>query len=411
MIHKYVLAIVDNLTKFTVIRATKDTKTTSAIRILEKFVREYGAPTRIITDRGTCFTARRFEEFCERHGIRHTLNSPRHPQANGQVERLNAALVPAIQSNLVEENGRRWDKNLRKIQNDLNEMTNASTDKSPFELVYGYLPRREEGELRKLTRDDESTYCRPKKLQAIARERVLSEQNKMKERHDRNRIRNVDLVVGSIVYMKTAAIATGESTKLSKKYRAPLVVTEKLPGDTYRVSDLKDSARGTRYATTAHVSQLKAWEPENLESDDQLFDRENDLDTSQRDDNANVDNKAQNVQNNVTAICDNRISSETSNRKSAPFESETASAIDESARATAENAKADPHQCDENITKSERAASAATNVPVNVNVNVNQNVKVTDNERTSASVERKSVRVIREPRRSRRLEVRGRATN
>jgi len=36
--NKYVFAIVDNLTKFVTIRAVKDTKTASVIRVLEEFV-------------------------------------------------------------------------------------------------------------------------------------------------------------------------------------------------------------------------------------------------------------------------------------------------------------------------------------------------------------------------------------
>ncbi|GBN42354.1 hypothetical protein AVEN_32016-1 [Araneus ventricosus] len=37
-----------------------------------------------------------------------------------------------------------------------------------------------------------------------------------------------------------------------------MVVTEMLPSDTYRISQL-ESSNGRLYATTAHVSQLQAW--------------------------------------------------------------------------------------------------------------------------------------------------------
>nr|AKD28027.1 pol polyprotein [Glypta fumiferanae] len=265
--NKYVFVIVDNLTKFVIVRAVKNTKTVPVLRILDEFVREYGAPLRIVSDRGTCFTSKQFEQFCDKHGIRHTLNSPRHPQANGQVERWNATLLPAIQGSLIEDEGKSWDMQIRKIQSDLNEMKNASTGKSPFELVYGYVPRRDEGTVRQLAVDEDKMYQQPEKLQNEAKICIESAQQRYKKRYDENRIKNVDFEVGSIVYMRTVPIATGESTKLQPKYRGPLVVTRKIAGDTYHVCDLDDSEKGRRYASTAHASQLKLWKPVSDESD------------------------------------------------------------------------------------------------------------------------------------------------
>lgn len=135
--NKYILVIVDNLSKFVVIRAVRDARAASTVRVLNEFVENYGAPERVVSDRGTCFTSTQFNRFCNDHGIQHTLNSPRHPQANGQVERVNATLVAAIRSNLTDGDGRTWDRGIRSIQLDLNEMRNASTGKSPFEIVYG----------------------------------------------------------------------------------------------------------------------------------------------------------------------------------------------------------------------------------------------------------------------------------
>lgn len=281
--NKYVFVIVDNLTKFAIVRAVRDVKIAGVLRILEEFVREYGAPLRVISDRGTSFTSKQFEQFCQKHGIKHTLNSPRHPQANGQVERWNATLLPAIQSSLVEDEGRTWDRRIRDIQTDVNEMRNASTSRSPFELVYGYIPRRSEGELRQFAIEDESTYTQPVDLQRAATERILSEQEKYKQRYDASRAKNVHFRVGDIVYMKTVPSATGESTKLHPKYRGPLVINKMYTGDTYHVSDLKDSTEGRRYASTAHASQLKLWKPDRIEIDDEDS-SESDPDISVNDD-------------------------------------------------------------------------------------------------------------------------------
>ena len=67
---------------------------------LEGLMKRFGAPERLVSDRGTAFTSSLFKQFCESNGIHHTLNSSRHAQANGQVERLNQTILPALQSSL-----------------------------------------------------------------------------------------------------------------------------------------------------------------------------------------------------------------------------------------------------------------------------------------------------------------------
>lgn len=123
---------------------------------------------------------------------------------------------------------------LSEVQRNLNA-SNATMGKSVFELLYGYQARRNEGELRKATNESTSYTTPPAKLQQTARVRIEAEQQKIKERYDRNRVKNVQFNVGDIVYMRIAPTATGESTKLQYKYREPLIITQVLYGDTYKV--------------------------------------------------------------------------------------------------------------------------------------------------------------------------------
>jgi len=84
--NQYLLVVIDNLTKYVQLYPCR---TTAVQRSMEKFCAERGIPDRIISDRGTCFTAHAFEAFCQKNGIHHNFNSTRHPQANGQVEQTN----------------------------------------------------------------------------------------------------------------------------------------------------------------------------------------------------------------------------------------------------------------------------------------------------------------------------------
>lgn len=77
----YLLVVVCNLTKFVKLYPTKTTGVKGVKRALKQLFGEIGVPYRIISDRGTAFTSKKFEEFCLERNIRHTLNSSRHPQA------------------------------------------------------------------------------------------------------------------------------------------------------------------------------------------------------------------------------------------------------------------------------------------------------------------------------------------
>lgn len=131
--NKYVIALIDNLTRFSTLKAVRNTKVTLVLETLKDFVLRYGSPQLIITDRGTCYTSQKFTEFCQQQGIVHVLNSPRHLQANGMVQRLNGTLLPAVQSSLKDSDGRDWDARLKYVQRDLNGIANKTTNWSSYD--------------------------------------------------------------------------------------------------------------------------------------------------------------------------------------------------------------------------------------------------------------------------------------
>lgn len=253
----YILAAICNLTKFVQLYAVKNTKANTTIRKVKDFIMRFGAPERIVTDRGTCFTADLFSELCNSHGIRLTLNSSRHAQANGQVERLNQTILPALQSNLRDFDGRRWDENLGQLERDLNTTICKTTGRTPFEMLFGYIPRFYEGLSRDLTLQSE-TYKLPNEIRESVYDKVLREQNASKERYDRSRLKNVSFKKGDIVVVKSNKLSTGESRKLQFRNKGPMVIIDTLPSDTYYIQNLV--AKGKIHkGTTAHVSQLKIW--------------------------------------------------------------------------------------------------------------------------------------------------------
>lgn len=97
---KFILVLTGTLTRFVILTAVRDTKTIYVVKALEHNIFDFSAPVCIISHRGTCFMTKMFQDFCSKHGIRHTLNYTCHPQMNGLVERINTTLVPALKANI-----------------------------------------------------------------------------------------------------------------------------------------------------------------------------------------------------------------------------------------------------------------------------------------------------------------------
>lgn len=180
--NKYLFVVADNLTKYVLLYPCRTTDAASVIKILTKFCNERGMPDRIISDRGTSFTARSFEKFCTNHGIAHTLNSTRHPQANGQVERANRTILPLL--SLTADSHDYWDRRVPEVERMLNTAVNKTTNKTPYEALHGHLPRFQQNALHTLscTKNERQV---PSEVQAEVRQAILKKQEDMKKTYDK----------------------------------------------------------------------------------------------------------------------------------------------------------------------------------------------------------------------------------
>lgn len=262
--NRYLFVLVDNLTKFTHLYPCRSTDTASVLNRLDKFCGTRGIPDRIISDRGTCFTGKAFKTFCDTRGIKHTLNSTRHPQANGQVERANRTIVPLL--SIMTEDQVHWDDKVPEVERHLNSAVNKTSEKSPFEALHGYRPRFTGGVLGSLSQAG-NAWTAPHEVQAQLRDTITAGQDRMKSYYDQRHYEGVRYDVGEVVVMLRQP-KPDQPSKLQVKYRVrPLQVIEVLPGDTYRVAEVASDGREV-YATTAHVSQMKSWKVFREDEDD-----------------------------------------------------------------------------------------------------------------------------------------------
>ncbi|GFX99439.1 pro-Pol polyprotein [Trichonephila clavipes] len=56
----------------------------------------FGNTKRIITDRGSAFTSKAFNDYCVEEEIQHLQIATGVPRGNGQVERIHRTLMPVL---------------------------------------------------------------------------------------------------------------------------------------------------------------------------------------------------------------------------------------------------------------------------------------------------------------------------
>lgn len=255
----HVLVYIDNFTKYTYIEAVKDTKTKHVIKSLKEVFSIFGPPQRLISDRGTAFTSKPFEDFCEENSIQHIKTATATPRANGQVERYNKTITTAITTTYNREDGRDWDVELKNIQYAINSMTNKSTGKSAHDLLFGFQPRNAlQNKLILALEEQEPADVLQLRLEALVK--IKKEQARQKDHFDRKRKRPHEYQQGDLVLIRRDPVACGEPRKLRPLFKGPYEVKEVLGNDRYLLADIEGAERTRRRFQSVYSSDLmKPW--------------------------------------------------------------------------------------------------------------------------------------------------------
>uniref|UniRef100_A0A2N9GA07 Uncharacterized protein n=1 Tax=Fagus sylvatica TaxID=28930 RepID=A0A2N9GA07_FAGSY len=96
----------------------------------------FGIPRVLISDNGKQFDNGPFRELCAQLNIRNHYSSPRHPQANGQVEVTNRTLLKQIKTRL-EGAKSMWVEELPSVLWAYRTTVRTPTKETPFKLTYG----------------------------------------------------------------------------------------------------------------------------------------------------------------------------------------------------------------------------------------------------------------------------------
>ncbi|GFT39561.1 retrovirus-related Pol polyprotein from transposon 17.6 [Trichonephila clavipes] len=138
---------IDAFTKFTWLYPVKTVSAESAFEKLKQQQKTFGNPIRIISDRGSAFTSKLFNDYCDEENIQHlqiaTCVPRRNAQGNGQVERIHRTLIPVL-TKLSLDDSTKWYKYVDRLQRILNSTISRSTKWTPFELLVGIKMRNKE---------------------------------------------------------------------------------------------------------------------------------------------------------------------------------------------------------------------------------------------------------------------------
>ena len=134
---KFLLVAIDYFTKWVEAEALA-TITEARIRsfVWKNIICRFGIPLTIISDNGRQFDSQGFRDFYSGLGIKNQFSSPRHPQANEQVEVTNQMLLKIIKTKLDNAKGA-WPEELPNVLWAYRSTTGTPTGETPFRLTYG----------------------------------------------------------------------------------------------------------------------------------------------------------------------------------------------------------------------------------------------------------------------------------
>jgi transposase InsO family protein len=266
--YTHLLVVVDKFSKWIEAHPITNLRSEQAVSFFTDIIHRFGVPNSIITDNGSQFAGRKFQEFCDNHHICVDWAAVAHPQTNGQVERANDMILQGLKSRIfyrLNKSGRKWLQELPSVIWSLRTTPIRATGLTPFFLVYGVevvLPTDFEYGSPKIKDYDERSNQRARKdlLDQIDETRDMAMMHSARyqqvlRRYQAQKIRcrdfnKVDLVLRLRQYNRSRH-------KLSPQWEAPYVVVEVLKPGTYKLAN----EQGKVLTNAWNIQQLRRFYP------------------------------------------------------------------------------------------------------------------------------------------------------
>lgn len=234
--HSHILTIQGLLTKYSVAVPLKETNSLAiADAFIKNFICTYGAPKVLLTDQGSNFLTSLMKNLAKKFGIQQFKTTAYHPQSQGSIERSHHVLIEYLKTQIA--NTSNWDDYLGFAMFSYNTSVHESTHYSPFQLVYGRVPRLPSSQTL-IEESIEPTYHeyltdifqKLHYMQDEARKNLIKSKEKNKTYYDK-RANPMNFKEGDAVFL----LKEPQKGKFADQYTGPHKVLEILPNHNVKI--------------------------------------------------------------------------------------------------------------------------------------------------------------------------------
>jgi hypothetical protein len=254
------MVMIDRLSKF--IHAVPAPSSVSALWAAETlythwYLRGYGFPQHLTSDRDVAFTNSVWAEFIRFTGIQHSMTTARHQNANGQAEAAVKIVKNALKK-LVNYHEDDWVSLLPTVLFAYNNSIHSTTKHTPFFLMHAFHP----ATLPTATPNNSTlgtSFQAHFAALSLAHEAIAMAQDSAADQYNRSRYKSPEYKVGDLVLVQREGLQWQPDSQRSKRLLAqwigPYPVTEILSGDNIRLAMPEEM----RCHKVFHVSKLKPY--------------------------------------------------------------------------------------------------------------------------------------------------------
>ncbi|XP_071914122.1 uncharacterized protein [Coffea arabica] len=234
--YEHLVVAIDYFTKWVEVEPLSTISSRSIQKFLWKsIVCRFGIPKALVSDNGRQFADRSLQEWCAELGIQQHFTSVGHPQANGQVENVNRAILHGLKTR-IESARTNWLEELPTILWAYRTTPRTATQETPFVLTYGVeavIPAEigvPSGRVQHFVAQDNEEEMRLNlDLLEHRREEAAIRMAKYKgqvARYYNARVRHISFKPGDLVLRKNSVSRAVGTGKLDPNWEGPYVVRE-----------------------------------------------------------------------------------------------------------------------------------------------------------------------------------------
>ena len=140
--NRYILTIVNEFSRFPWAFASKDTSSSTAMKIYHELFATFGTPSTIHSDRGSGFLSTSMRRYVDEMGTNISTTTPYHPQGSGQCERsyiyksIWKTVRLLMHSHKLDISN--WEEMLPTALHSIRSLLNTSTNCTPHERIFNY---------------------------------------------------------------------------------------------------------------------------------------------------------------------------------------------------------------------------------------------------------------------------------